>query len=133
MGGTRRFMGMIGLLIGGGALGLALAGQPSDHSSEVADALFIAELNEDSAESAPQQQVVNGWVARDLMEIQTRQLDDLSAAVDRTQWLLGGIALLLGVVALTTALDGRRDAATSTTVGLQTVATPPPLTEPATD
>ena len=43
------------------------------------------------------------------------------------------VALLLGVVALTTALDGRRDAATSTTVGLQTVATPPPLTEPATD
>ncbi len=35
------------------------------------------DANDALTESAPQQQVVNGWVARDLLQIQTRQLADL--------------------------------------------------------
>ncbi|HZD22459.1 MAG TPA: hypothetical protein VE569_03535 [Acidimicrobiia bacterium] len=39
------------------------------------------DANEGLAESAPQQQVVNGWVARDLLQIQARQLADVLDAL----------------------------------------------------
>lgn len=43
------------------------------------EALDSWELNNGNAEGAPQQQVVNGWAAKDLLEIQTRQTNDLLA------------------------------------------------------
>ena len=43
--------------------------------SDIAGALSAAEINNSSAEGAPQQTVVNGWVARDLLSIIGRQLD----------------------------------------------------------
>ncbi len=39
------------------------------------------EANDALAESAPQQQVVNGWVTRDLLQIQARQLADVLDAL----------------------------------------------------
>jgi hypothetical protein len=39
------------------------------------------DANDAFAESAPQQQVVNGWVARDLLQIQARQLADVLDAL----------------------------------------------------
>ena len=42
------------------------------------DFLAINDLNEDAAESAPQQQVTNGWVARDLLTLLAEQLNDIS-------------------------------------------------------
>lgn len=39
------------------------------------------DANDARTESAPQQQVVNGWVARDLLQIQALQLADLLDAV----------------------------------------------------
>ncbi len=47
-----------------------------DRESEIERALSDAELNENIADSAPQQQVVNGWVARDLLEIIAMQQND---------------------------------------------------------
>ena len=49
-----------------------------DRTSEIDATLAINELNEDAAESAPQQQVTNGWVARDLLALQARQLNDIA-------------------------------------------------------
>ena len=47
------------------------AGASRDETRElVGDALRDARLNESSSDSAPQQQVVNGWVTRDLLTIQ---------------------------------------------------------------
>ncbi len=67
------------------------------------------EANDSNTESAPQQQVVNGWIARDLLEIIARQqeasadtLDDLvalrvaSPPDDRPSRLLVVLTVLLG-------------------------------------
>ena len=42
---------------------------PSSQSSAVQSARSSAEINEITAEYAPQQQVVNGWLAADLLEV----------------------------------------------------------------
>ena len=47
-----------------------------DRASQIDSALADAELNEGIADSAPQQQVVNGWVARDLLEIIASQQNE---------------------------------------------------------
>src|SRR3954469_8735657 len=43
--------------------------ESSDRSSDIASALAGYELNEAQTQGAPQQQVVNGWVAKDLLTI----------------------------------------------------------------
>jgi hypothetical protein len=48
-----------------------------DYSRMVVQALNEAEANEILADSAPQQQVVNGWVARDLFSLIALQNTDL--------------------------------------------------------
>lgn len=48
-----------------------------DYASLVNQALDDAETNEVFADSAPQQQVVNGWVARDLLSLIALQNTDL--------------------------------------------------------
>jgi hypothetical protein len=68
-----------------GALILALAAvavffvmAPTDNGTaeRVSEVLAEATLNENGADSAPQQQVVNGWAARDLLAIIARQQGD---------------------------------------------------------
>ena len=61
------------------------APQAADYADLIESALAISELNSDNAETAPQQQVVNGWLANDLVEIlavenaqMVSQLDALS-------------------------------------------------------
>ena len=61
------------------------APQAADYADLIESALEISELNSDNAETAPQQQVVNGWLANDLVEIlavenaqMVSQLDALS-------------------------------------------------------
>src|SRR5436305_4147863 len=44
-----------------------------DRSSDISEALSNYELNNNLASSAPQQQVVNGWAAKDLLEIIAEQ------------------------------------------------------------
>lgn len=45
----------------------------ADFSSEIAEAMANYELNNSAADSAPQQAVVNGWVAKDLLEVVARE------------------------------------------------------------
>ncbi len=48
----------------------------SDRSSDIASALAEYELNEGRTQGAPQQQVVNGWVAKDLLTVIAEQQND---------------------------------------------------------
>lgn len=100
---------VLAVVAGGYAVGSAVVSSPKSFESEVRTALFDGELNERSAESAPQQQVVNGWTTLDLMEIQTKQLDELAKGTEETQRLLGVIALLLGLVCVAIATVVDRD------------------------
>jgi hypothetical protein len=59
-------------------------------SADVREVLFEADMNEVSASGAPQQQVVNGWAAKDLLAIIANQQAD-----DRVPALVG--LLVLGV------------------------------------
>src|SRR5688572_25884644 len=69
-----------------GAIVLALAaiivwfamapGDSEDRSSDISRVLAEYELNEARTEGAPQQQVVNGWVARDLLTIIAEQQNE---------------------------------------------------------
>ncbi len=65
-----------------GALVIALLAPSSSSTASVyelrvAGALSNWELNNDNAQGAPQQQVVNGWAAKDLLAIQAQQNSDL--------------------------------------------------------
>ena len=71
-----------------------IAGFRSDAKSALAD----AEINNSSAEGAPQQQVVNGWAARDLSAIQVGQTNDVLALQASTNRLVALVAISLGVV-----------------------------------
>ncbi|SFP60709.1 hypothetical protein SAMN05660464_3659 [Geodermatophilus dictyosporus] len=69
-----------------GAIVLALAaivvwfvmapGESSDRSSDIVSALADYEVNEARTQGAPQQQVVNGWVAKDLLTVIAEQQND---------------------------------------------------------
>jgi hypothetical protein len=50
--------------------------QVSDRRSEIDQALSSYELNEGRTQGAPQQAVVNGWVAKDLLAIIAKQQND---------------------------------------------------------
>lgn len=50
------------------------------YDSLIAEALSTNELNDALADSAPQQSVVNGWVARDLLAIMAKENADLLRA-----------------------------------------------------
>jgi hypothetical protein len=70
------------------------------------------DANDALAESAPQQQVVNGWVARDLLQIQARQLTgQIVATTDsRVPALLVVAILAIGLIGFTTEFDRSGDA-----------------------
>ena len=46
---------------------------PTDFSAQISRALADYEVNNSHADSAPKQQVVNGWVARDLLNTVARR------------------------------------------------------------
>ncbi|WP_138732011.1 hypothetical protein [Modestobacter excelsi] len=87
----------------------------TDRSSAISQALSDYELNENRAQGAPQQTVVNGWVTKDLLEILARQQnealtrDAVSTPVtpivpndERIPALLGLLVLGAGLALLTT-------------------------------
>ena len=97
-----RFVGFLLLVVAAVTVVVALA--PSlkhvDNGGQIAAAIAVDGVNAGATSSAPQQQVANGWVARDLLEIQVRQNDQLAATIQdssdvRPTWLL-----LIGVLAL---------------------------------
>jgi hypothetical protein len=84
-----------------GAVVLALAAivvwfamAPENRSNDISQALTEYSLNEARTQGAPQQQVVNGWVAKDLLTIIAEQQND--AASDERVPALAGL-LVLGV------------------------------------
>lgn len=50
--------------------------ESSDRSADIASALADYELNDARTQGAPQQQVVNGWVAKDLLIIIAEQQNE---------------------------------------------------------
>jgi len=81
------------------ALGIWFGMSPDtgEYDRQISAALSEAQLNELTAESAPQQQVVNGWVTRDLLEIIARQQagsDARQAALTTLLIVTIGIALI---------------------------------------
>lgn len=94
----------------GGALALNVLGPTKpdvgQHDVAVSDALLAAELNEESADGAPQQAVVNGWVARDLAVVQIDQNNELLEQQAKTNQLLF-VGLVVGSLFLALLADGR--------------------------
>ena len=89
----------------------------TDRSDEIELAITIGELNADSAESAPQQQVVNGWLAADLHEIQAKQLNDIQESQSTTNIMLGLIGAIVAIGFLAVVLHPREVDAVPAAVG----------------
>ncbi|CAB4964712.1 MAG: hypothetical protein F2842_11810 [Actinobacteria bacterium] len=64
----------------------------SSYASDIQTALSNGEANNSNAEGAPQQTVVNGWTARDLLAVIGAQLDEQNASVAKTQDGLAAVA-----------------------------------------
>jgi len=103
-----RVVALAVLVVGAVAIAvLTLTRKPNEYSVSSSEALIAAalsdyEANNDLADSAPQQQVVNGWVARDLLSIIARQnvssinaQTELASLQSRTNQLLGGLLMVL--------------------------------------
>ncbi|MGX5654356.1 hypothetical protein ACWKWC_06235 [Geodermatophilus nigrescens] len=114
-----------------GAVVLALAAvvvwfamAPEDRSSDISRALSEYSLNEAMTQGAPQQQVVNGWVAKDLLTIIAEQQNDV-ASDERLPALAG---LLVIGVALHAFTSPRRsgDQAAAPFRGAESVSAPLP-------
>lgn len=114
----------------------AFVPEASDYVDLVDQALEDFEANEDRADTAPQQQVVNGWVARDLMtiialegaqninaqDVIAKQNELLYAAATTSEQRDNRPAALLVIAVLAIALWG----ATSVTSRPESLATPIP-------
>jgi hypothetical protein len=89
---------------------MAPASAPS-HSAAISAALTDADANNTLAEGAPQQTVVNGWVARDLLVVMARQNEALikqGAEQDRRPAALLTLAVIgIGLLLFTTSADRR--------------------------
>jgi hypothetical protein len=73
--------------------------EPKDRAAEIVAALVTDAANAKSSSSAPQQQVVNGWTARDLLEIEANLANDQAqSAGDHTKQIAA--LLLIGVLAI---------------------------------
>jgi hypothetical protein len=86
----------------------------ADYSVEISDAMDSYEANNAMADSAPQQEVVNGWVAKDLLEVvakaENAALSPKSAPRDdRVPAELMLAVLGLGLLALTTPTGSASD------------------------
>ncbi|WP_334145136.1 hypothetical protein, partial [Rhabdothermincola sp.] len=112
---------------------------PVSNASAIKKALDEADLNELTADSAPKQQVVNGWVARDLLVINARQNDTLLELAarepdQRPAWLLALAvlavcwwgALTWPASAFATATDSAASVTDDASTGPATMLLPPP-------
>lgn len=87
--------------------GPAISGETGtdEYEEMLADVLVGDTVNNTRTEGAPQQQVVNGWTARDLLTLQVQQNNDLLAAQYRQTALL--TLVLIGIGWLILANDRR--------------------------
>lgn len=94
-----RRIGILLLVLLAVAVPLGLApGKPdtSGYKAEVAAAQVLADMNEESASGAPQQQVVNGWHEQDLLETMIAQNNDMLQYQHTTSVLLVVAVLAVG-------------------------------------
>jgi len=90
---------VVGALLTAVTLGFPDVGR--ERSADVAAVLLDDLANNSRAQGAPQQAVVNGWVARDLLTLEVDRSDILIAQQKRTNQLL---AVGMLVIALTTSV-----------------------------
>lgn len=124
---SRIFVAAMALVISVGALGFAYSGQSKlDDSSlrvEISDAIESYELNDASSTTVYQQQVTNGWVTRDLLEVIAKQnaamIENQAIAGKQqstTNLLMGINALILALVGLSLALKSKKDEPAESTI-----------------
>lgn len=94
-----RRMGAVLLIVAALGIWFGMAPTSNAYKGDVKSALRLATLNEATADSAPQQQVVNGWAARDLLAIIAREQADS----DERQAALTGLLIVAVGLALVTA------------------------------
>ncbi len=95
---------------------------PEDRSDDIRQALSDYESNELLTSGAPQQAVVNGWVAKDLLTIIAEQQNDV-ASDERLPALAGLLVLGAALYVFTSPRRSERNEDVSTTP-------PPAQTEP---
>jgi hypothetical protein len=81
--------------------------QGGDIDSQVSKVLADADLNNSRAEGAPQQAVVSGWAARDLLAIIARNQSSQSTNDDRVAALLAVLVAGVGFVLISGIGTGR--------------------------
>jgi hypothetical protein len=90
-----RRIGAVVLAVAAVVVWFAMApSESSDRSGDIAGALAEYELNEARTQGAPQQQVVNGWVAKDLLTVIAEQQNE-DGSDDRLPAL--GVLVVLGL------------------------------------
>ncbi|MCW2507270.1 MAG: hypothetical protein JWP68_418 [Modestobacter sp.] len=77
-----------------------MAPDSTDRSADIRSALSEYQLNEATTSGAPQQQVVNGWVARDLLTVIAEEGN--SSRDGRVPALVGLLVLGIALFAFTT-------------------------------
>lgn len=98
---ARAIVTVVGLALGAVALLWIGPTAPDvdEYREQTASILMLSDLNEGTADSAPQQQVVNGWVARDLLAAQSEQFTASIEQQARTnQLLFVGLLVALGAL-----------------------------------
>jgi hypothetical protein len=95
-----RRIGAVVLAIAAIAVWFSMAPDSTDHSSDISSALASYELDNARTSGAPQQQVVNGWVAKDLLTVIAEEGN--SSADDRVPALVGLLVLGTALFAFTT-------------------------------
>jgi hypothetical protein len=89
--------------------------ESSDRSGDISRALASYEINDARTEGAPQQQVVNGWVAKDLLTVIAEQQND--AVTDSRLTALAGLGVLGLALHIATSSRPAGPAAPLTTAG----------------
>lgn len=106
---TARKVGAVVLAIAAVVVWFAMG--PVDRGDDIRQALLDYESNELLTSGAPQQAVVNGWVAKDLLTIIAEQQNDLAS--DERLPALAGLLVLGAALYVFTSPGRSKDASTS--------------------
>ena len=120
-----RRVGAIVLALAAIVVWFAMAPESSDRSSDIASALADHELNEARTQGAPQQQVVNGWVTKDLLTVIAEQQND-SVTDERVPALAVLVVLGLALHIATSTRPAEADGVASASVALAADPSPEP-------
>lgn len=115
---SKVFVAALALVLSLGAFGFAYLGQATPDAfsmrSEVKAAIDSYELNDANSTTVYQQQVTNGWVARDLLEVIAKQNATIienqalfSSQQSTTNLLLGMNALIIALLGISLAMKSK--------------------------